>query len=62
MTDVSMTDLSPAVPSPDVPASTEPAVTLVFVATGLIVILAALAGVAWGVPTLMVWPEDDAAG
>jgi MFS family permease len=39
------------------------AVTLVFVAAGAIVLLAALAGVAWGVPTLMVWPEeDDAAG
>ena len=35
------------------------AVTLVFVAGGAIVIVAAIAGVAWGVPTLMVWPEDD---
>jgi MFS family permease len=35
------------------------AVTLVFIAAGAIVILAALAGVAWGVPSLMVWPDED---
>lgn len=35
------------------------AVTLVFIAAGAIVILAASAGVAWGVPSLMVWPDDD---
>jgi len=35
------------------------AVTLVFIAAGAIVILAASAGVAWGVPSLMVWPEED---
>lgn len=35
------------------------AVTLAFVAAGAIVILAAIAGIAWGVPTLMVWPEDE---
>jgi MFS family permease len=35
------------------------AVTLAFVAGGVIVILAALAGIAWGVPTTMTWPEDD---
>jgi MFS family permease len=34
------------------------AVTLTFVAAGAIVIVAALAGVAWGVPTQMVWPEE----
>ena len=35
------------------------AVTLTFVAAGVIVIVAAIAGIAWGVPTLMVWPEED---
>jgi MFS family permease len=35
------------------------AVTLVFVAGGAIVIVAAIAGVAWGVPSQMVWPEDE---
>lgn len=35
------------------------AVTLVFVAAGAIVIAAAIAGIAWGVPTQMVWPVDD---
>ena len=35
------------------------AVTLTFMAAGAIVILAALAGVAWGVPTQMVWPDDE---
>lgn len=38
------------------------AVTGVFLAAGAIVILAAVAAVAWGVPTLMVWPEDEPAG
>jgi hypothetical protein len=32
------------------------------VAAGAIVVMAALAGVAWGVPRIMVWPEDDPAG
>ena len=36
------------------------AVTFTFVAAGAIVILAAVAGIVWGVPALMVWPEDDA--
>ena len=35
------------------------AVTLAFVGAGGIVIVAALAGLAWGVPTKMVWPEDE---
>ncbi len=35
------------------------AVTLTFVAAGVIIIAAAIAGVAWGVPTQMVWPEDE---
>ena len=35
------------------------AVTLTFVAAGAIVIVAAVAGIAWGVPTQMVWPDDD---
>ena len=34
------------------------AVTLTFVAAGAIVIAAALAGFAWGVPTKMVWPDE----
>ena len=34
------------------------AVTLTFLAAGVIVICAALAGIAWGVPTQMVWPEE----
>jgi MFS family permease len=34
------------------------AVTLTFVAAGGIVIVAALTGIAWGVPRLMVWPEE----
>ena len=38
------------------------AVTGVFLAGGAIVIVAALAGVAWGVPTMVVWPEDEPAG
>jgi MFS family permease len=38
------------------------AVTLTFVAAGVIIIGAAIAGVAWGVPTQMVWPEADAEG
>ncbi len=37
------------------------AVTLVFAAAGAIVIAAAVAGVAWGVPTLMVWPDEETA-
>ena len=35
------------------------AVALTFVAAGVIVIGAAIAGVAWGVPTQMVWPEEE---
>jgi MFS family permease len=35
------------------------AVTLTFVAAGAIIIIAAIAGVAWGVPTQMVWPEEE---
>jgi MFS family permease len=35
------------------------AVTLVFVAAGGIVIVAALAGLAWGIPTMMVWPDEE---
>ena len=35
------------------------AVTLVFVAAGAIVIVAALAGLAWGIPTMMVWPDEE---
>ena len=35
------------------------AVTLLFVAAGAIVIAAAIAGIAWGVPTLMVWPDEE---
>jgi MFS family permease len=38
------------------------AVTLTFVAAGAIVIVAAVAGIAWGVPTQMVWPEGEAEG
>jgi MFS family permease len=34
------------------------AVTLAFVAAGAIVVIATLAGFAWGVPAQMVWPED----
>ena len=37
------------------------AVTLTFVAAGAIVIAAAIAGIAWGVPATMVWPEDETA-
>ena len=35
------------------------AVTLTFLAGGVIIILATLAGFAWGVPTHMVWPDDE---
>jgi MFS family permease len=35
------------------------AVTLAFVVAGAIVIVAAIAGIAWGVPTQMVWPDED---
>jgi len=35
------------------------AVTLAFVAAGVVVIIAAVAGIAWGVPTQMVWSEDE---
>jgi len=35
------------------------AVTITFVAAGAVVIVAAVAGIAWGVPTHMVWPDDD---
>jgi MFS family permease len=35
------------------------AVTLTFVVAGAIVIVAATAGIAWGVPTQMVWPDED---
>ena len=35
------------------------AVTLTFVAAGVIVIVAAIAGVAWDVPTQMVWPDEE---
>jgi len=31
----------------------------VFVAAGAIVIVAALAGLAWGIPTMMVWPDEE---
>jgi MFS family permease len=36
------------------------AVTLTFVVAGAIVVAAAIAGLAWGVPTLVVWPEETA--
>jgi hypothetical protein len=35
------------------------AVTQMFLAGGAIIVAASLAGVAWGVPKLMVWPEDE---
>ena len=35
------------------------AVTLTFLAAGAIVIAAAIAGIAWGVPATMVWGDDD---
>jgi MFS family permease len=35
------------------------AVTLTFVVAGAIVIVAAIAGIAWGMPTQMVWPDED---
>jgi MFS family permease len=35
------------------------AVTLTFLAAGGVVVIATLAGFAWGVPTHMVWPEED---
>lgn len=35
------------------------AVTLTFLAAGAIVVVTAIAGIAWGVPTQMVWPEAD---
>lgn len=34
------------------------AVTLLFVAGGAIIIAASVTGVAWGVPSQMIWPED----
>ena len=34
------------------------AVTLTFLVAGAIVVVAAIAGIAWGVPALMLWPED----
>ena len=37
------------------------AVTLTFLAAGAIVIAAAFAGIAWGVPATMVWPEEETA-
>jgi MFS family permease len=37
------------------------AVTLTFVVAGAIVVAASIAGIAWGVPGQMVWPEDGAA-
>jgi MFS family permease len=35
------------------------AVTVTFVAAGVIIIAAAIAGIAWGVPTQMIWPEAE---
>jgi hypothetical protein len=37
------------------------AVTLTFVVAGAIVIVAALAGIAWGVTAQIVWPEEESA-
>ena len=38
------------------------AVTLMFVVAGAIVVGAALAGFAWGVPAQVVWPSEEPAG
>ena len=37
------------------------AVTQIFLAGGAIIIAASLAGFAWGVPSQMVWPDEEAA-
>jgi MFS family permease len=37
------------------------AVTLTFVVAGAIVVAAALAGIAWGVPSQLVWPSEEPA-
>jgi MFS family permease len=38
------------------------AVTLTFVVAGAIVVAAAIAGIAWGVPSQVVWPSEETAG
>ena len=38
------------------------AVTLMFVVAGGIVVAAAIAGIAWGVPSQVVWPTEETAG
>jgi len=38
------------------------AVTLMFVVAGGIVVAAAIAGIAWGVPSQVVWPIEEPAG
>ena len=38
------------------------AVTLMFVVAGGIVVAAAIAGIAWGVPSQVVWPSEEPAG
>jgi MFS family permease len=38
------------------------AVTLTFVVAGTIVVAAAIAGIAWGVPSQVVWPSEETAG
>ena len=35
------------------------ALTLMFMAAGGIIIAASIAGIAWGVPSQMVWPEEE---
>lgn len=64
-----MSEISPAVPVAGASAPVSlaiagalvdlGAVTVTFVAAGAVVIVAAVAGIAWGVPTQMVWPDDD---